>query len=250
MKMKRLTALICLLVAFLCLCSFEERAAIKLDNQWGTAPLTEEQIVALDQLAAEEGERVGGADFLVVFAENFESTAEAELRANGYHSDRQDVIGLVIWNGGTYYETELYTYGDMDRYISDADLDALKSAVDVDAKAGRFYEAARTMILRSAEMLAAGRAANPPKTPGQKVLTAVIVGVVIGALSGGVAVLLVVLRYRKKNRSASYPLEQFATLHLTMERDVFLYHTVVKTAIPTGNGGKSSGGGGRSSGRS
>lgn len=255
MKKQRILALICVLAAFLCLCSFEGQAGFKLDNQWGSAPLTDAEISGLSALAAAQTDKVGDTDFLVVFASDWDSTAEEELRDNGYSSRKQNVIGLVVWYNGTRYETELYTYGDMSRYISDAEIQTLKNEVDADAKAGRMYEAVETLIVRSSERLAAGKAANPPKTTGQIILTAVIVGLVVGAVSGGVAVLIVVLRYRKKNRSASYPLEQFANLTLTLERDTFLYHTVTKTAIPTSSGGgrggsSGGGGGGRSSGRS
>lgn len=255
-KIWKITALFCVLAALLCLCSFEGEAGFKVDNQWGDAPLTEADVAALTALAAGQTDKVGNTDFLVVFASDWESTAKEELRDNGYSSRRQNVIGLVVWNNGARYETELYTYGDMSRYITDAEIQTLKSEVDADAKAGRMYGAVETLIVRSAEMLAAGKAANPPRTIGEKVRLSLILGLVAGAVSGGVAVLIVVLRYRKKNRSASYPLEQFANLTLTLERDIFLYNTVTKTAIPTSTGGRSggggghSGGGGRSSGRS
>lgn len=253
-KIWKITALLCVLAALFCLCSFEGEAGFKVDNQWGDAPLTEADVAALTALAAGQTDKVGNTDFLVVFASDWESTAKEELRDNGYSSRRQNVIGLVVWHNGTRYETELYTYGDMSRYITDAEIQTLKSEVDADAKAGRMYGAVETLIVRSTEMLAAGKAANPPRT--QKVWLSLILGLVAGAVSGGVAVLIVVLRYRKKNRSASYPLEQFANLTLTLERDMFLYNTVTKTAIPTSTGGRSggggghSGGGGRSSGRS
>lgn len=255
-KIWKITALFCVLAALLCLCSCEGEAGFKVDNQWGDAPLTEADVAALTALAAGQTDKVGNTDFLVVFASDWESTAKEELRDNGYSSRRQNVIGLVVWYNGARYETELYTYGDMSRYITDAEIQTLKSEVDADAKAGRMYEAVETLIVRSAEMLAAGKAANPPRTIGEKVRLSLILGLVAGAVSGGVAVLIVVLRYRKKNRSASYPLEQFANLTLTLERDIFLYNTVTKTAIPTstgggsGGGGGHSGGGGRSSGRS
>lgn len=255
-KIWKITALFCVLAALLCLCSFEGEAGFKVDNQWGDAPLTEADVAALTALAAGQTDKVGNTDFLVVFASDWESTAKEELRDNGYSSRRQNVIGLVVWYNGDRYETELYTYGDMSRYITDAEIQTLKGEVDADAKAGRMYGAVETLIVRSAEMLAAGKAANPPRTIGEKVRLSLILGLVAGAVSGGVAVLIVVLRYRKKNRSASYPLEQFANLTLTLERDIFLYNTVTKTAIPTstgggsGGGGGHSGGGGRSSGRS
>ena len=143
----------------------------------------------------------------------------------------------------------------MSRYISDNAIQTLKSEVDVDAKAGRMYEAARTLIVRSAEMMSEGKLENPPKTRGQKVLSSLLFGLVFGVVGGGIAVLIVVLKYRKKNRSASYPLEQFANLTLTLERENFLYHTVTKVPISTGSSsggshGGGGGGGGRSSGRS
>lgn len=257
MKTRRLIALFMVLAALLCLCSFEGQATFKVDNQWSyTTPLTDAEISDLSALAAGQSDRVGNTDFLVVFAADWTSDAETELRRNGYSSAKQNVIGLVIWFNGAKYETELYTYGDMSRYINDNAIKTLKSEVDADAKAGRLYEATRTLIVRSAEMMAKGKLENPPRTRGQQVLLSLVIGLISGTVAGGIAVLIVVLKYRKKNRSASYPLEQFANLTLTLERENFLYHTVVKTPISTGSssgGGSGSGGGGgggRSSGRS
>ena len=253
MKMRKTMVFLCILAALLCLCSFEGRAVFRLDDQWGGATLTDAECSALSALAAEQTDRVGDTDFLVVFASDWDSDAKTELRRNGYSSANRNVIGLVIWYNGSRYETELYTYGDMSRYISDESIAELKGEIDADATTGRPYAAAQTLIVRSAQLLAEGKAAHPTKTNGQKLLTTVVVGVAVGIVAGGVAVLVVVLRYRKKNRSASYPLGQFARLTLTLERDIFLYHTVTKTAIPTSSGGGSSGrssGGGRSSGRS
>lgn len=258
MKMRKLIALLMVLAALVCLCSFEGQAAFKVDNQWSyTTPLTDAEMSDLSALAAEETAKVGDTDFLVVFAADWTSDAETELRRNGYSSAKQNVIGLVIWYNGAKYETDIGTWGDLSRYISADAIQTLKSEVDADAKAGRMYEAARTLIVRSAEMMSAGKLENPPKTRGQKVLSSLLFGLVFGVVGGGIAVLIVVLKYRKKNRSASYPLEQFANLTLTLERENFLYHTVTKVPISTGSSssgggssGGSSGGGFRSSGRS
>ncbi len=62
-------------------------------------------------------------------------------------------------------------------------------------------------------------------------LITALISVAIGAAVGGIVVLIIVLRYRRKSRSPSYPLRDFTSLTLTREQDIFLGKSVVITRI-------------------
>ena len=82
---------------------------------------------------------------------------------------------------------------------------------------------------------------------------ALLIGAIVGLAAGGIMVLVIVIAYKRKSRSASYPLEEYTRLYLTATHDTFLYRNVVRTARSNssggGGGGRSGGGGGRSGGR-
>ena len=73
--------------------------------------------------------------------------------------------------------------------------------------------------------------ASYPVDWGTVVLAAVIAGIVIAAIT----VVAVVLSYHRKNRSPSYPLDEFTKLALTENTDRFLY---TRTTSRTINNGK------------
>lgn len=264
-RIKRMAVLLLVLSAVVCFSSFTAARLVSpqvadggpsllIDDQWGGTTLTETDLASLSACFAELRTSIGESDVLVVFASDWESEAKEELKRNGYASRTNDVIGLVIWYNGVKHESELYTYGDMTRYISDEDLQSLQGRVGSYLARKNYVGGIECFMQGAAAAYARGVESAP--TTAQRWGTAALVGICIGAVLGGVATLIVVQRYRRKNRSSSYPLSQFANLRLTIERDVFLYHTVVKTPISTGSssggrigGGGGHGGGGRSSGR-
>ena len=73
---------------------------------------------------------------------------------------------------------------------------------------------------------------------------AATIGVVVGLLAGGGAVLGVFLYYRKKQHGESYPLDRYAKLQLTEAEDRFVGSFVTRTRVQS----SSSGGGGGSHG--
>lgn len=264
MRIKKMAVILLVLLAAICFSSFTAARVVSpqaadggpsllIDDQWGGATLTEAELASLSACFTELRATIGKSDVLIVFASDRESEAKEELKRNGYASRTDDVIGLVIWYNGMKYESELYMYGDMTRYISDEDLQSLQGRVGSYLSRKNYVGGIECFIQGAAAAYARGVESAP--TTAERWGTAALVGVCIGAVLGGVAILIVVQRYRRKNRSSSYPLSQFANLRLTIERDVFLYHTVVKTPISTGSssggriGGGGHGGGGRSSGR-
>ena len=63
----------------------------------------------------------------------------------------------------------------------------------------------------------------------------VLIGIIVGLVAAALSILGVVLAYRRKNRSPSYPLDQFTDLHLTEQADRYLY---TRTTTRTINRGK------------
>ena len=69
--------------------------------------------------------------------------------------------------------------------------------------------------------------ASYPIDWGNVVLIAVILGIVIAAIT----VVAVVLSYHRKNRTPSYPLDEFTKLALTEDSDRFLYTRTTSRTI-------------------
>lgn len=191
------------------------------------------------------------ASVVVICASDFSSTAEQELAALGYDSPSDNVAGLVIFASGTKYEFEIYTYGNMTRYISNSKIDDINDAIVSDIHAGRFLEGAKTFVSMISAAYADG--IPTPMNPTTKVVIVIVAALVSGLLAGGIPVLVLIFSYRKKNRSASYPLNEYTRLYLTNTQDEFMYHTVTKIKVVSsssgGGGGGRSSGGGRSGGR-
>ena len=197
---------------------------------------------------------IGDASVVVICATDSESNAEQELAKLGYDSPSDNVVGLVIFEtpGEAYpYMSEIYTYGKMSDYISDRTLDNIADEIKSDIHKGRFLEGAKTFVSMISAAYADG--IPTPMSSSTKVVIVIVVALVSGLLAGGIPVLVLIFKYRKKNRSSSYPLDEYTRLYLTNQKDEFMYHTVTKVKVVSsssgGSGGGHSGGGGRSSGR-
>ena len=70
-------------------------------------------------------------------------------------------------------------------------------------------------------------AASYPIDWGTVILASVIAGIVFAAI----AVVAVILSYHRKNRSPSYPLDEFTKLALTENSDRFLYTRTTSRTI-------------------
>lgn len=51
----------------------------------------------------------------------------------------------------------------------------------------------------------------------------VLIGILVGLLAAVISIVGVILAYRRKNRSPSYPLDQFTKLNLSEKEDRYLY---------------------------
>lgn len=161
------------------------------------------------------------------------------LSMAGFDGMRDDVVMLVIEVGDTNYY-EMFTYGVADTLISQSAADSILDSNSVygNIKNGRLCDGISAFITLSSSAIRSSR------------VKTVIIILVIAAISAAAAVGAVIFTYKKKLKSPSYPLNDFADLTLTEKSDVFLGKTVTKVRISSssdggGHGGKGGGSGSR-----
>ncbi len=196
----------------------------------------------LNRKLSDARELLGGADIVVIVTDDFDSDVQTQLALHGYASPDRDVIGLTVFCSGTIYEFDIGTWGSMSDTLSVKRLNQIMDVIEADVKAGRLFEGACKFVDATVERYTK----EIEKANRNSFLVVLPVALVIGVVAGGVAVLCVFFSYRKKNRTPSYPLDRFARLYLSVERDVFLGSSVIKTKIVenTSSGGSHGGGGG------
>lgn len=197
--------------------------------------------VSLDRKLREAEERTGVA-FRVYVYEYSSYTGYVDMydyeREMGESFD--DLILLVIsYEYGTYYY-ELFTKGAPHTDITDKEANRIldNKGVYDNIKSGKLYEGIDEFITL-AEKAASGKLRNSFKkvfVPSLIISLAVSVG----------ASVFVFFKYRKKLHSASYPLEKYASLNLSVSDDKFITKTVTRVRVnsSSSSGGRSSGGGG------
>ncbi len=174
--------------------------------------------------AASFGEEYWGDDFL----------AEHGLSPSG------ELVLLVVTV--TSYEVyyDIYRYGDAEIRVNQKECDYIldDSTVYYNLKDGNIAQGLCAYAELSAEAYT-GRLGVSWKL-------ILIVALIAGAIAGGVSVSSIAASYKKKNPSQSYPLDRFAKLELTKERDREIGKFVTTTIISSGSNGR--GGGGRTGG--
>ncbi len=150
-------------------------------------------------------------------------------------SEDDDVIILEIELVDSTYYYELYTYGDAYSLISDSDADYILDYDDVyySIKGGQLANGITAFVSVCSETITSNRESARA--------SAIIWPIVIGLLAGGIAVVCVIVKYKRKLKSPSYPLSKYATLNLTYSDDSFIGSNVTRVRINTSSGG----GGGR-----
>lgn len=149
-----------------------------------------------------------------------------------------DAVLLVVtyeeFNRTYYYN--MYTYGDANYDISQKEVDYILDSRNVynNLKSGYIYEGAEAFFVGSAQAYV-GR-------------VGVSWGIII-AVSAILAILIaagvragVVASYKKKRATVDYPLETYAKLELTREKDAFVREYTTRTYVPRSSGGGSGGG--------
>ena len=213
----------------------------------GLLDYEEEQAIKEKSTAAMQEAEMGDVEINIIITPHSEYDYSDAIYSTRVLSESQDMILLVVYYSETrhYYEYEVVTFGEAQRAISMTRQNKISDAIYDDVKAGRLTEACEEFITLSAHAYRTEMEIRVPR--------AIAIGVIAGAVGALIAVLVVVLSYRKKKRSASYPLKEFTDMHLTVANDVCTGRTVTKVRLSSSSGGSGGGsrggGGGRSSGR-
>ncbi len=212
----------------------------------GLLEYSQEESIKENGLAAMREANMGDVEINIIITPHFSYSYSDAMRNTHILTEDQDMILLVIyWDSfRDYYEYEVVTFGKAQRAISNARQDDIADAIYSDVKAGRLAEACSDFMRLSAEAYRTEMEIRIPR----------IVGISLGAgaLGALIAVLSVVLSYRRKKRSPSYPLKEFSQMTLTLSDDICTGRNVTKVRLSSSSGssGSSGGrGGGRSSGR-
>ncbi len=206
-----------------------------------------DQLSGLDlQLSALE-ERTGYSFRLYVYDELYRPYyGENYLDDYGFY-ESDDLFLLIVsrYEGIWYYD--LYTYGACDARLSDFEVDALLDSPGVydNLKSGNVHEGATDFFTQAEELLANGEMRGD--TPLRYRIGPSLVLALLAALLPS---LIILFLYKRKSRSASYPLDEFTTLSLSHSDDTFIGSTVRRSYVPrsSNNGGGSGSGGGRGGG--
>lgn len=156
----------------------------------------------------------------------------------------EDLIILTVSLSDGVYYYDLFTYGKAYQRLSDYDINAILDADAVygNIKSGNVYDGVLAFIdMTDARMSAFSFKAE--LMPGILVISLIAALICCG---------VVVARYKLKIKPTNYPLDKFATLKLTEEKDIFTGSFVTKRRVSSsssgGGGGRSGGGGGGRSG--
>ena len=237
MKKIILTALI-LFAVLPCLVSFDV-ATVRLAVDDGMLTDTEyvELETALQRASSESGVEIYALVYDALNNGGRELTERQMASRLGVDISSDNAIVLtVVKIGGSYYY-ELFTYGESYGLISDADADRILDDTDVRSiKRGDIATGVAAYADVSASLASANR--------NGRWITLTVVSLIVAVLAGGGTVLGVFIAYKKKQKSPSYPLSQYARLELMHADDDFLGSNVTRVRINTSSGGGGRGGGG------
>lgn len=154
----------------------------------------------------------------------------------GLDINRDDIVLLIIESGlRNYYE--MFTWGIANTVITDSAVDKILDSEDVykNIKGGNFCIGVLSFVDHTVDAIESYRCE-------------LVIGLIVfSLLAGGVAVISVIVVYKRKLKSPIYPLSKFTKLDLTEQTDIFLGKTVTRTKTSSSSSGGSSG---RSSGGS
>lgn len=205
---------------------------------------TEEQRNELERMAAELASK-SDAEFYIVTVNESYYEGEWFLEKIGISTDNN--IVLIVIN--SYEETELcydiYTYGDAWSKITDTEIDRIVYHKEIydNLKANKAYEGS-VAYFKYAGIAYNGHLAAP-------VSKIIIISLVVGVIVAFIVCLSIYISYKTKQKSVKYPLNRYASLELSEQRDAFLGKSVTRTRIQSSSGGggsRSSGGSGRGGG--
>ena len=160
-------------------------------------------------------------------------------------TDRDSAIILWVYHDGSAYRYDMYKFGAAQDYINASAVDRIldDNGVYGNIKGGRiaagcraFLTAADGEYTKAVEKEARYEATRVPRSIG--------IGLLVGAIAGGIAMLVVVIVYHRKQHGEIYPLDRYARLNLTLCQDRFIgsYVTRVRVNNSSSSGGRSGGG--------
>ncbi len=207
----------------------------------GADLLTDEEEATLQALSDTLKEETDGAACVVITTFDFYSNAIFELEKCGvpetFAHDYAAVVIFVSFSGTIEFET--YTEGSMTSRISDGKLQTIMDHIEQDIKYGDVMQGISTYFHEMTDAHTAGHTG-----------TFIIVGAVLGVVTFLAILIGVVVSYKRKSRSPSYPLSDFTQLYLTEESEHFRTKVVTVTHVSSSSGSSGRGGGGGGGGRS
>ena len=185
----------------------------------------------IEQLLAEASEETG-VEFIVLTSDSGSYYDESDLLYKNY------VVFVIEYNE---YDDEYYyyldTYGDAYSLITDSEVNRILDYKGIygSIKSGNIADGLTIMIEPTVKALAGHL---KPR------VASVLIPCMIAAFAVALTVCIVIyVRYKRKLKSAIYPIEQFTKHKLIVSRDTFAGSFVTRTRRSTSSGGSRSGGG-------
>ena len=159
-------------------------------------------------------------------------------RANGI-SQHNNVILLIIDASRLptiYYD--MYTYGKPTANISDTEVERIiyHDKVYDNLKSNKLLDGTLA-FLKYADKAHSGHLSMPFGT-------VLLIAISVGVIGATIVCVFVIVKYKTKLKSASYPIDKYASLELRTKEDIFLGTSVSKVRVASSSSSGRSGGGG------
>jgi hypothetical protein len=146
------------------------------------------------------------------------------------------ILSIEVDSGINYFE--MFTYGAPDNAITDSEVGYIldNEVVYNEIKRGDVGRGA----LRFVELCDKAYSG----TLQESVSETVLISLVLAVIAAAIPVIIIVVKYKRKLKGASYPLERYATLYMHDDKcsDFFIGSFVTRTRINTSSGSRSGGG--------
>ena len=172
------------------------------------------------------------AEFYLVTVHIYRYTGEDFCNENGIDMDTDNAIIMIINASDPrelYYD--IYTYGDAYDKISDAEIDRIVYHDEVygNLKSNVAFDGAMAYFTYSSKAYGGHLAAPVSQIIGISIAVAAVIALI--------TCISVYASYKTKQKSVKYPLDRYAKLSLSEERDIFVGKNVTRTRIQSSSGG-------------
>lgn len=167
-----------------------------------------------------------------------EQLADAFCDKHGISQHRNLVLLIIDMSDPSEVHYDMYTYGNAWDKISDAEVDRIiyNDNVYDDLKTGEFLSGTLSFLELSGKAYDGHLSMN--------VGTVALIAVISGVIAASITCACVIVKYKTKLKSASYPIDKYAKLDLRDKRDIFLGSSISKVRVQSSSGGSRGGGGG------